>query len=131
MSTHWGYVCQSHDPELISERWLNHGDDALIDLYRKVRAGDWPLASDLIPHLGLAYGDELAPMEYVQGSHGQPGFAFPIAPRAGGGTPPWSGPPSWLAKHPRCVVALRNEYGDVRVIADTVQGLVAPPAVEQ
>lgn len=131
MSTHWGYVCLSHDPPLESERWLSHGDDALIDLLRKVRSGEWPKAADLVPHLGLAYGDELASMEYVHGGRGGPGIAFPIAPRPGGGTPPWSGPPAWLQQHPRCQVALRNEYGNTRTVAGTVQGSVAPPAVER
>lgn len=131
MSTHWGYVCESHDPPLLSDCDLNHGDDALIDLYRKVRAGEWPKSADLLPQFELAYGDELAPMEFVQGSHGHPGYAFPIAPRLGGGTPPWSGPVSFLEQHPRCKIALHNEYGERREIGDTVRGEVAPPALER
>lgn len=121
MSTHWGFVCESHDPPLISETWLNHGDDALIDAFRKERVGEWPtctaddyLAWEGEPYYLLQEGDT----------------ATPVPPHSGGGAPPWSGIIPWLREHPRCKVALRNEYGDRREIGETVQGEVAPPAVE-
>lgn len=130
MSTSWGYVCESHDPPIESERWLNHGDDALIDLFQKVRGGEWPMAADLVPHLRLAYGDELAPMVMVSATELTASYAAPVAPRPGGGAPPWSDPPNWLREHPHCKVALRNEYGDRREIGETIQGTVAPLAVD-
>lgn len=130
MSKHWGYVCEGHDPPLESERWLNHGDDALIDLFRKVRSGQWPTAAALVPQFALAYGDELAPMVMVLDSVFLTAHAAPVPPQPGGGAPPWTEPPNWLLLHPRCKVSLRSEYGDRREIGDTVLGEVAPLAVE-
>jgi hypothetical protein len=47
VSTYWGYVCESHNPPLISEHWFNHGEDVLTDAYRKERAGEWPIGHDV------------------------------------------------------------------------------------
>lgn len=33
MSTEWGYVCQSHDPELESDHWFNHGQAKLREIF--------------------------------------------------------------------------------------------------
>lgn len=130
MSKYWGYVCESHDPPIESDHWLNHGDDALIDLFHKVRNGEWPKSAEMVPEFRLAYGDELAPMVTGFGvTDGKP-YAIPVRPVPGGGAPPWHGPPNWLAEHPRCKVALRNEYGDRREVGETVIGSVAPLAVE-
>jgi hypothetical protein len=30
VSTYWGYVCESHNPPLESEHWINHGEDVLV-----------------------------------------------------------------------------------------------------
>lgn len=104
MSTHWGYVCQSHDPHLISETWLNHGELVLVDLYQQMRAGTWPVVAEAVPHIGLAFkGEPYSVLEYG-------GKAVPALP---GGVPSWSGPPAWLMEHPRCKVALRSEFGVV------------------
>lgn len=130
MSTYWGYVCESHDPPIESDHDLNHGDDALIDLYWKVRNGEWPRSADLVPEFRLAYGDELAPMVMVSATESTAAYAVPVAPRAGGGTPPWHGPVAFLQDHPRCKIALKNEYGDRREIGETIQGSVAPQAIE-
>lgn len=92
MSTYWGYVCKSHDPNLRSERWFNHGEDTLTDAFRKERAGQWPM-------------DGTHPLleEPVHVFHGDTGSAY--------GT---RAPIYWLRDHPRCVVWLENEYGDTR-----------------
>ena len=83
MSTYWGYVCQSHDPELISERWFNHGEDHLRWVYAAMRGGTYPKDR---------WGD------YLGTDH----LGYTTA-----------APAYWLAEHPRCTVALRNEYGEV------------------
>lgn len=59
MSTYYGYVCKSHEPNLISEHWLNHGDQELTDAYHAERNGDWPSTLDggpapLINYAGAA-----------------------------------------------------------------------------
>lgn len=123
MSTYWGYVCLSHDPPIEAERDLNHGDDALIDLYWKFTGGDWPMASELAPHAALAYEGEMAPMEMV-GTQ-----AVPVPPISGGGAPPWTSPLSFLQQHPHCVIAVQSENGDRRSMLGTVQSLPVPPAV--
>lgn len=117
MSTHWGYVCLSHDPELPSERWLNHGDRALADAFRKERAGEWPNCTE----------------EDVWGGEGEPydllpegDQAIPVRPHGGGGAPPWSGVIEWLRQHPGCHVALRNEYGVTEEITDESKLPTAP-----
>jgi hypothetical protein len=85
VSTNWGYVCQSHDPWLISEPWLNHGDEVLAHVFALVREGAWPRDPfDDQPVLISAYGYDTA---------------MPIY---------------WLWEHPHCVVALRNEYGEIQ-----------------
>lgn len=87
MSTHWGFVCQSHDPELISEAWFNHGDGFLTQVFATVRAGQWP-----------------------ENEWGEP------EPTRFGGHGEVVGPIYWLREHPRCKVALRNEYGVTKEI---------------
>lgn len=85
MSTYWGYVCKSHDPELPSDRWFNHGEELLIGVYLQERyLGGWPNTKwdDPIPVMGSP--------NYPQGTD----------------APVW-----WLREHPRCKVALRSEYG--------------------
>ena len=87
MSTYWGYVCDSHDPPLISERWFNHGEAVLTDAYTRERAGQWPTDPN------ITAWDEPVP---VVSSGGYETTA----------------PISWLREHPRCTLALHNEYGD-------------------
>lgn len=107
MSTSWGYVCQSHNPPLESDLWISRGRAVLTDLYRKDRAGEWPDIPEGHPHY-LAYGPDTPMAVWPEGD-----VAVPVAPRAGGGAPPFKGPPAWLREHPHCIVALHNVYGDV------------------
>lgn len=88
MSKHWGYVCRTHDPVLISEHWFNHGEDALSELYRKFHAEPWPV-------------NEWGELEetFVHGER----TATPVY---------------WLREHRNCDVALHNEYNDVQEIPD-------------
>jgi hypothetical protein len=101
MSTYWGYVCRSHDPEIESEHWFNQGAALLAGVYQKVRAGSWPDGADMggwkEPALVEHNGYETA------------------------------GPVLWLEEHPRCDVALRSEYGDTREIAGS-RASQTPPA---
>lgn len=93
MSKRWGYVCQSHDPEITSDTWLNHGADVLAEAYRRERGGEWPddrAWSAQWPDLDA----KPAPIEH----NGEE----------------WQGGIHWLREHPRCVVALRSEYGEIR-----------------
>lgn len=90
MSTYWGFVCRSHDPEIESEQWFNCGAAVLADAFQKERAGDW---------LNSEQFDEPLPV---------------VAP---GGTWVTSEPIYWLRQHPVCDVALRSEYGDTRELA--------------
>jgi hypothetical protein len=117
MSEYWGYVCLSHDPPIVGKRDLNHGDDALIDLYWKVVAGDWPMASELVPGFEMAYEGELAPMVMDEAKK----HAVPVPPRQGGGTPPYTSPLTFLQQHPNCTMAVQNEYGDRRWMQGTIQ----------
>lgn len=84
MSKHWGYVCQSHDPELASEPWFNRGDQLLRDVQAAECAGQFPQ--------GDAFWDADVEIDGVDVRHAV----------------------SWLREHPRCKVALRNEYGDTQ-----------------
>lgn len=84
MSKYWGYVCRSHDPELVSEHWYNHGEQALTELYRKFHAEPWPV-------------NEWGELEETE-VHGQRTTA----------------PVYWLNQHRNCNVALSNEYGDTQ-----------------
>lgn len=83
MSTSWGYVCQSHNPNQHSEDWFNHGQDLLADVYRRVRAGAWPTDEDDDPVPVVHRGYETRAPVY------------------------------WLRGHPHCMIALWNEYGVV------------------
>lgn len=83
MSTSWGYVCQSHNPNQYSEDWFNHGQDLLTDVYRRVRAGEWPTDEDDDPVPVVHRGHETRAPVY------------------------------WLRGHPHCMIALWNEYGVV------------------
>ena len=103
MSTYWGYACESHDPPLISEHWINHGEDALIETFRKERAGEWP-DEPVIVGVNDALDPEPVEVRYYADGYGSQ-------------APIW-----WLREHPRCAVALHNEYGDRRAIGDTVMG---------
>lgn len=89
MSTYWGFVCRSHDPEIESEHWFNRGAALLADAYQKQRAGEWPNIEGL-------------PWPEPQGVE-PPGGGFPK-----------TDPIHWLRAHPACDVALRSEYGDTR-----------------
>jgi hypothetical protein len=91
LSTYWGFVCRSHDPEIESEHWFNCGAALLADVYQKERAGEWPDDD------GYEYG-EPATINHD-------------------GYPPTTAPIIWLRAHPRCDVALRSEFGDTREIA--------------
>lgn len=130
MSKYWGYVCLSHDPPLEAEQDLNHGDDALIDLYWKVQAGEWPMASELCPQFALAYEGELAPMATVPADGDRAAYATPVPPRQGGGAPPWTSPLTFLQQHPHCVIAVQSEYGERRSVSGTVQAAPAAQAIE-
>lgn len=112
MSTYWGYVCQSHEPELVSERWWNRGAADLAELYERVRRGDWPIVTPDIPHIGLVYQGEPYNVDRLPG-----GGIEPVLP-GGQSDRGWSGPVSWLAEHPRCKVALRSEYDAYRALVE-------------
>lgn len=99
MSQRWGYVCQSHDPEITSDTWLNHGAGVLAEAYRRERAGEWP-DDPVFAAQWPALDPEPVPIEHNGGE--------------------WQGGIQWLREHPRCVVALRNEYGEIRPLADPV-----------
>ena len=86
MSTDWGYVCKSHEPNITSEAWLNHGDEVLKTVFVLERNGLWPNEPDAnFPP------DEWGPVK------------VPYLDQD------W--PVRWLREHPNCVVALKNEYG--------------------
>lgn len=103
MSTHWGYVCESHDPPIISEHWINHGDDRLAGLFWAVRRGEWPNDPSI-----TAWDEPIQ---------------FPYSEDYASTAPVY-----WLREHPHCRVALHNEYGDTRVIGETVAGtLITDP----
>lgn len=87
MSKEWGYVCRSHDPELPSDQWINHGEDILADVARTYRQGLWPNNDQWGQPVGF-YHDGIA----------------------------WTAPITWLQQHPRCDIALRSEYGDTEEI---------------
>lgn len=84
MSVMWGYVCLDHNPELVSELWLNHAEDILRDVFEQVRAGTYPRH----PVFG--------------------GVDYEPEP-VGWGT---TAPIRWLDEHPNCRVALRSELDD-------------------
>ena len=92
MSTRWGYACVSHDPPLLTERWLNHGDGILAEAFHIERAGKWPDDPEW-PRL-----ENPMPVLYT---NGHPATAEPI---------------HWLRRHPHCEVILQNEYGDTKPI---------------
>lgn len=80
MSTYWGYACRSHNPPLLSEMWLNHGDRALEKTLASYRSGHWPVDEWDCP----------VPMSFSGMS--------------------WHGPVAWLREHPNCDVGIINEY---------------------
>lgn len=92
MSKHYGFICQSHNPSLISDHWLNWGQEVLAEVYRRERAGAWP--------------DDEAYAAQWPGSAPEP---LPVTH----GTERYEGIVPWLREHPHCVVALHNEYGEV------------------
>lgn len=98
MSTHWGYTCLSHDPPLSSDTWFNHGEQILLHAYQTERAGQWPRDP------AITAWDE--PVPVYNGGHGT------------------TAPIEWLRQHPRCNVALRNEYGDVQPIPEAGGDLI-------
>lgn len=88
MSTRWGYACVSHDPPLLCrEDQINHGRDALAEALSKYRMGQWPRYE------------------------ASPGYTLP-APIVDDGEPNSDGQALFLDDHPRCRVAIFNEYGD-------------------
>lgn len=91
MSTYWGFVCRSHDPEIESEHWFNRGAAVLADAFQKERSGEI---------LNNQYGE---PTQTIKSPLGTYETFEPIY---------------WLRQHPRCDVALRSEYGDTREIAN-------------
>lgn len=103
MSTYWGFVCESHDPPLESEHWFNHGDKVLIDLFIRERAGVWPVDTAKLERFP-ALGPEPMPVEHR-------GYVT-------------TAPVDWLREHPRCSIALRNEYGDRRALPHPAAGSV-------
>lgn len=88
MSTYWGFVCESHDPPLVSEHWFNHGEEPLRFAATAVRAGTWPESDD--------EWHDPKPVEHM-------GYRT-------------TSPIEWLRKHPKCSIALHSEYGDTRPI---------------
>ena len=86
MSTNWGYVCKSHEPNITSTMWLNHGEEILETVFVLERNGLWPnepdvnFPSDQWDPVDVPYLDENWPV-------------------------------CWLREHPNCVIALKNEYG--------------------
>lgn len=94
VSTYWGYVCESHDPPIISEHWMNHGDERLAVLFWTERRDGWP--SDP----SITAWDEPVPVPYYDGADA---YASTV-------------PIVWLREHPHCRIALHNEYGDRRDI---------------
>lgn len=108
MSKHWGYVCQSHNPAIESERWLNHGEKVLADVFRLERAGQWPNVPEGHPYY-LAYkGEPMLVNPAASDMIGSPG------PDGSGGLHLVH----WLREHPHCVVAMCSEYGEIRPLAD-------------
>jgi hypothetical protein len=91
MSKHWGYVCQSHNPQIESERLINWGQDTLADAYRRERAGEWPN--------NAAFAEEWPALDPVPLPVTHNGFEY-------------QGVIPWLREHPHCVIALRSEYGE-------------------
>lgn len=96
MSTHWGYVCMSHDPHLSSEHWFNHGEDVLRMVWEMMKAGTWPKVPDEFSPEDWAY----APV--VQRSYET------------------MSPVYWLLEHPHCDVGMENEYGEVVPLGTTI-----------
>lgn len=94
MSTYWGYVCRSHDPELESEHWFNRGAAVLADAFHKELAGEWPNNPQ------FTNWEEPEPVIAPSGNHQT------------------TEPIYWLRQHPHCDVALRSEYGDTREIGE-------------
>jgi hypothetical protein len=108
MSTYWGYVCESHDPPLVSEHWINHGDRTLADAFHLERAGEWPDVP-VIVGVNDALGPEPEQVTFYDSGYGS---AAPIY---------------WLREHPRCEVALHNEYGERQLIGETARGGIILP----
>jgi hypothetical protein len=92
VSTHWEYVCVSHDPPISSDR-LNHGADALRAALLLERDGKWPDDPAQTSDSRRLYGAEPAPLMHKGREH-----VWPIY---------------WLRAHPRCTVVLACEYGEV------------------
>lgn len=91
MSNYWGYVCLSHDPPMYSERWLNHGEEALRAAWEQSRTPEgWP-AAPKIPGVNDLLGDDPMPLEHRGFSHSSPG--------------------AWLWEHLRCRVGLHDQRG--------------------
>lgn len=103
MSKHWGYVCQSHNPQIESERLINWGQDTLADAYRRERAGGWPN--------NAVFAEEWPDLDPVPLPVIHDGFEY-------------EGVISWLREHPHCVIALRSEYGET-VALDSAQPQLA------
>lgn len=97
MSTNWAYLCQSHQPHLAStDNWFENfnGKTLAAEVYRTVRAGQWPTDDD---------GD---PMPVVQGDYST------------------AGPIYWLRQHLGCRVALVGEQGHVEQLGETGEATV-------
>src|ERR1044072_5819380 len=94
MSTYWGYACKSHDPPLVSEHWLNHGDDFLRTIYED--RAQWLERHDA--------DDNYGGIEVEYRGYGRRGII------------------EWLAEHRSCKVVLHNEYGTEQTLGPTVSG---------
>jgi hypothetical protein len=92
VSTDWGYACLSHDPPIVmGDAMVNHAFDALVAALPAVRAGAWPM---MLSYPGTALDDsEPAP---IVGTTGDASGA----------------PIRFLLDHPRCRIAVFNEYGE-------------------
>jgi hypothetical protein len=79
---------------------MNHGEDRLAALFWAVRRGEWPSDPSI-----TAWAEPM-PVPYHAG------------PEAYASTAPIM----WLHEHPSCQIVLHNEYGDTRIIGETVAG---------
>lgn len=104
MSTHWGYACISHDPPLLMDDFggvggrPNHAFDAMVEALAAHRQGTWPREE---PYPGAGYTNPVA----LTGATGCESAA----------------PLYFLDQHPRCRIAIFNEYGDTWFTDDGVQ----------
>ena len=97
MSNHWGYACVSHDPPILMDEYggeggrPNHAFDALVAALPIVREGRWPMVRSY-PDSDVLLDVEPTPVVGTTGSEGVAPIRF-------------------LFAHPRCRIAIFDEYG--------------------